>query len=228
MMKLLLLTLLIISGVCVPHLSRAQVSIGARGGAVYSRPTTLTNAPSRFVPSETVNGASAALVLEVSLADRVTLLVEPGFVRKGMNIGWERDYYVVDGVAYWVGGHPFVDRWNTTVDYIELPICLKMSFLDGPIHPYLTAGSGIAYKLKESYTVTGVSYSQERYPDAGFYARYDVTLQTGAGISYCALDPVSVLVDGRYSFGLNNVDRIGWLGMKSAEWRISGGIMVGL
>jgi hypothetical protein len=229
MTRPMLLLLLIASGVCVPHQSWAQVSIGARGGIVYSWPSTNPMYPPTSMTSETVKGSEAGLVVEIRLADHVSFLLEPGYIRKGMKVGWQYTVYGYDfdRRAYFPA-YTLTGQWSATADYLELPLSLKMSFLDGPVRPYLIAGSAIAYKMKESFTSTGSEYYDNLNIDMGFYTRYDVTLQLGAGISYLFLDPVSIFTDGRYSVGLNNIDLTGRLGMKSAEWRISGGIMVEL
>jgi hypothetical protein len=228
MKRQMILVLLIASAVCVPHPTWAQISIGARGGIVYSRPSTNPMYPSTSMTSETAKGSEAGLVVEIRLAENVSFLVEPGYVRKGMNVDWSYTVYGVD-ISRWVSIPLYTNtgQWSATADYIELPLSLKMSFFDGPLRPYLVAGSCIAYKIKESFTSTGLP-DENPNTDMGVYARYDVTLQVGAGISYVFLDPLSVFLDGRYSLGLNNIDLMGRLGMKSAEWRITGGIMVEL
>jgi hypothetical protein len=229
MKRQMILFLLFASGVCVPHQTWAQISIGARGGITYSRPSTHPMYPSTSMTSETVQGPEAGLVVEIRLADNVSFLLEPGYIRKGMNVSWQYTVYGFDDTRrVYIPFYANTGQWSATADYIELPLSLKMSFFDGPVRPYLIAGSGIAYKIKESFTATGSPYYENPYSDMGFYTRYDVTLQLGAGMSYVFLDPLSAFLDGRYSVGLNNIDISGRLGMKSAEWRFYGGIMVEL
>jgi hypothetical protein len=226
---LLLLPLFLISTVWMRNLTWAQISLGARGGIVSSRPTIDPYLPATYTQSRALNGPAVGVVIEFRLTDNVSFLLEPGYVRKRMNVSWQ---YPVNGYDFsrrvYFTSYTNTGKWPATADYVEIPLSLKMRFLGGPVHPYITAGSAIAYKIKESFTATGTFHNWYTDPDVGFYNRYDVTVQIGAGISYLLLDPASLFAEGRYSFGLNTVDRFGLLGMKSAEWRISGGVMVEL
>jgi hypothetical protein len=58
--------------------------------------------------------------------------------------------------------------------------------------------------------------------------RYDVSLNAGAGCLWKFAPPVAVLVEARYSLGLNQVSAQGSGQMHSSDFRLEAGLMFGL
>ncbi len=195
-----------------PLAASAQILIGVRGGPLLSQPTIGKDDVATFASTRAVDGFSLGATIQLPMTGNVALVIEPGYVRKGLKVAFEPAV--------------FLNEWTTRLEYIELPFSLKLSFLNESVRPYITAGSAVAYKLTETSTLSGNGQQSIELPEQ--FARYDVTLTLGGGFSLAILDLASFFIDGRYSFGLNNIDKTGAAGIKSAEWRIAGGFMVAL
>ncbi len=196
-----------------PLVATAQLSLGIRGGPLFSRPSIGETDVSKYVSVRSLTGFSLGAVIQIRLTDNVALVAEPGFVRKGLDLVPEPNQFFTD--------------WVFDLDYVELPVNLKMTFTPGTVQPYVTVGSAVAYKVSEDWTVTTRS-TQQAADQADVFSRYDVTAVVGGGLSLAMFDPVSLVIDGRYSFGLNYIEKTGSGRIRSAEWRLGTGVVVRL
>lgn len=80
-------------------------------------------------------------------------------------------------------------------------------------------GPGVAYRVSQE---TDAGSSGGSIPD--FYVRYDVTMNGGGGLLYRVAGPVSVLLEARYSIGLNQVNASGSGQLRSSDIRLIAGL----
>lgn len=182
------------------------LSIGIKGGMLYSDPTTSEGIPPGAYLELRSKHVTFGGILEIPLDDPVDLVVEPAFVRRSASMIL-----------------PFFSTTFSevfTADYLEIPVSLKMTFPWGPLQPYAIVGAGAAYKVTErhEFTVPGFTSSD-------MYSRYDVALHIGGGVSYPILPGMSALIDVRYVRGFNQANLSGPAGMKSSEFRGGVGIL---
>ena len=189
--------------------AQEPVSFGITGGPVFSKPllSEFGSLPAGTTTSSTF--ASVSGILRVPLKGTLFIQSEPAYVRKGLV--WHETLY---GYAY---------SLTASADYVELPVFLGTSFILGPISTYLMIGPGVAYKLSEK-TDFGVNWGST--PD--LYVRYDVSLNGGGGLLYRVAQPASILLEARYSFGLNQVNESGSGMLRSSEIRLAAGLLFNL
>ncbi|MEN6559516.1 MAG: porin family protein [Acidobacteriota bacterium] len=96
------------------------------------------------------------------------------------------------------------------VDYVEVPVLVKYSFLSGPAKPFLYAGPSFSYLLK-GRSGYDIDYLTSDEPDMNYY--YDTTDSYkktelagvfGAGVDI-KLPKVILSLEGRYHLGLSNI-----------------------
>ncbi len=96
---------------------------------------------------------------------------------------------------------------NTTADvhinYLELPVLVKISFGSETIKGYVNAGPSIGYALSGK-TKIGSTTSKITFDDTD--NRTDFGLQFGGGVGFQA-GPGSILLDLRYGYGLTNTSK---------------------
>jgi hypothetical protein len=189
-------------------LAGGPVSFGISAGAVFSKPTLSEYGPSTFTDSRVTN-ATFGVLARVPLEGEVSLQFEPAFIRKGF-AGSEN----VLGYVYGVSG---------SADYIELPVLLSVSFPAGILAPYVIVGPSLAYKVSETWDL---SFAQG--PPPYFYERYDVSLNAGGGLLLRAGERFSLVIQARYSFGLNQVNTSGSGALRSSEIRLGAGLLINL
>ena len=197
--------------VIFPLMATAQISLGVRGGPLFSKPTIGESSVSSHLSVRSMTGFSVGAVVQVRMTEKVALVFEPGFVRKGLDMVPEPNQLFSERVF--------------GLDYVELPVNLKMTFTRGAVQPFVTLGSALAYKVSESWTIkTGSTEQPADQPDV--FARYDVTALLGGGLSVAIADPIAFVIDGRYSFGLNYIEETGAARIRSAEWRLGAGMLL--
>ncbi len=188
-------------------LAQDPVALGVAAGGVFSKPMLSYN------PLPTANSmttyASAGAVIRIPLEGRFFVQSEPSFLRKGVKLN--ESYY----------GYTFA--FQARADYLEVPVMLGLSMDLGSFSPYFLIGPSVAYKLSESWDL-GFASGSSPY----VYTRYDVSLNGGVGFLYKMAPPVSVLLEGRYSLGLNQTNAQGSGQMHSSDFRLQAGLMFSL
>jgi len=96
------------------------------------------------------------------------------------------------------------------LDYVEVPILVKYSFLSGPAKPFLYAGASFS-SLLEAWNRFDVEFVAETEPDVAqltemedSFKKTELAGVLGAGIDI-KVPKVTVSLEGRYHLGLTNL-----------------------
>ncbi len=134
--------------------------------------------------------------------------------------------YTQKGTEFSVGTFSTAYRFA----YLEIPILFKVKFLESAFKPYLLGGVVSAFTLAAG--VESVVNGQRLSGDVRSLAGdVDFLLEGGGGIEYQLSPNFSVLVDARYSFGLQNLlKEVGAVGaqnikLQARDVKILGGLL---
>lgn len=148
----------------------------------------------RPLKSSSITAYWGGFVFELGLTDRVSVLVEPMYLRKGGRFEYQ---------------FPFVGLVEAEPkgDYLEIPLLLKFSALTGRLRPYLIAGASFGFRMHADIRVQIEDQSGEF--DAGEVTEpHDRSLLFGGGVEL-RLDAFSVFAEARTSLGQSDVWRGG-------------------
>lgn len=143
-------------------------------------------------------------ILTYNFSPMLALQFEPAYVQKGA---------IVD-FPYSEGGLTADIEASVSANYLDIPILLKVSLLNGPIRPYLLAGGSVALllgdaKIKvEKATINGQDVislipPEEREQTLELKTT-DYILCFGGGITI-PLSLFELFIEGRYDLGMTNV-----------------------
>ncbi|HEY6190735.1 MAG TPA: porin family protein [Bacteroidota bacterium] len=118
-------------------------------------------------------------IVQADLTSLLFLRIEPMYVQKGTKL--RIDYSVF-------AGPPLSTTQPLKLEFLELPVTLGIQFGEGALRPHLFAGPNIGYMLTRGYS------------------RIDFALDAGLGGEYALSSACSILLDVRYSAGLNNLN----------------------
>ena len=179
MNKIITIILLIISLVPIS----AQTRIGLTGGINFSNIESGNSISPEF---RSINTLSAGAVINVSLSDKLSFLLEPQYMERGADLN-------IPGL--------FAPGLQIRLTYIEVPILLK--FTTGKeLKPYLIAGPTIAFNLSSEFGIDMFGF--EIMADVSEITR-DVNpgLCIGGGLGY-ETDAITLFVEVKYNYFLNN------------------------
>ncbi|MGH7495503.1 MAG: outer membrane beta-barrel protein [bacterium] len=179
--------------------AQAQVRLGVIGGlnlANISFDPTLDPNTSR----STAFGAGG--VLQFRLAENLALQLEPMYLQKGARQeGSFSDTEFDSSLSFKVDV-------KAKLNYLELPVMLKLAIGTGSTRPYVMAGPTIGFRLSAKYagSVSGPGFNQEIDEDFKDQTKsMDFGLGFGAGVSFPA-GRNTIFVQGRYALGLANIN----------------------
>ncbi len=122
------------------------------------------------------------------------------------------------------------ESWAEKLTYLQIPILLKISPIDGAFSPCVFAGPNIGFKLSASAITDSTGRSQTADQNTLFKS-LDLGLDAGGGLSVKVLPFAYLFADVRYTFGLidvyHNVTTSGARDLKSRDIKWTGGLMVG-
>ena len=137
MKNLFLLSIIVLLTLFIPLLN-AQVHLGLQAGANLAD---VTMDPTQSgVETSIRTGFMFGGILIYSFSPMWGLQVEPAYVQKGAKVDQTE---TEDGMTLKLGR-------TLNADYLDIPILLKASFGDGPVKPYLLAGTTIAFLLGDA------------------------------------------------------------------------------
>jgi hypothetical protein len=109
--------------------------------------------------------------------------------------------YVTKGGSWEEGG----ESGDLSIDYVEVPVLFVLPLGQGTgVRPSLYAGPAFAYEAGCSVSIGGLSIDC----DDGDQKKFDVGAMLGGGLAFPA-GPGSILVEGRFTFGLRNLAEVG-------------------
>lgn len=94
--------------------------------------------------------------------------------------------------------------YRVDYDYLELPILAKYNLTKDSYSPYFIAGGNISYLISAISVKTKPSFEKTDIIDGSETFDYGILL--GGGIDF-SIYKYMVFVEGRYSFGLNNITK---------------------
>ncbi len=167
---------------------RAETRVGILGGANFATLNFSRVDPEVSLRSKTFFGAG--ILVETVFSDKLSLQLEPMFLEKGGKIEI-RDFFGENAVG------------SLRFSYIELPVLLRLSKPSGKARPYLILGPSVGYRFraKAKDEITG----EETDVDEDI-EKWDFGVGAGGGLSVPA-GRASVFVEGRYTWGLTNVNK---------------------
>ena len=131
----------------------------------------------------------AGLVAEMAIGNSgFAIQAEPMYVQKGAQVK-----------TPFLKAEADVPEIDFKMNYIELPILAKYSFDLGALRPYLVAGPEFGWMLTAKSAGLDVK-------DA--YDEFDFLATGGLGLDIEATDMVFIFVEGRYNYGLYNINTV--------------------
>lgn len=178
--------ILALVAVAVP--SHAKTRVGALGGLSLARLHFSPDEPG--VSFGTATGFAGGVLVDVGLGKRLALNFEPMYVRKGGEINVALGDSFAEGFAV-----------SLRLDYLELPVLLKVRFGEGGVRPYLLAGPTAGYRLSAKATAEG-----ETMDTKDTFEEWDFGISAGAGLAFPA-GKATAFLEARYGLGLVNVGK---------------------
>ncbi len=160
----------------------AQMRLGVKAG--YSRPS-YGGSDAANAGTEAMNTFSGGVFLTVPVAPFLALQPEVLYAPKGaqMTVG------TLTG--------------KNKVDYLEVPVLLKLMVPVPALHPSVFAGPYVGYKIRCNVEAAGVSAS---CGDADTFKSTDFGATFGAGIEMPLLPKINALLDARYDLGFSKIE----------------------
>ena len=162
--------------------ANAATRVGIQGGGSFS--TFQTSPQEEGVDFGTRTGLVVGAVVDLGLGRRLTLRLEPAYAQRGSEL-----------VLRLFGEE---SRGKLKLEYVELPVLLKVGLSGGRIQPYLIGGPTLAYRLSAK---TQAEAESEDVSES--FQRWDFGIAAGGGLEFPA-GSASVFLEGRYNFGLTN------------------------
>lgn len=194
MKKLSAVLLVVLTLACLAPQAGAA-TIGLKGGLNFSNVTIKTT--STDIPDfKNQTGLVGGIFVNFKLGP-VSIQPEVLYSRRGLS------YQEVEDVDVDVTG-------RMLLDYVEVPVLVKYSFLSGPAKPFLYAGPSFSYLLKarQGYDVHYLTGEEPdyfyRYDMDEYFKKTELAGVFGAGIDI-KLPKAVLSLEGRYHLGLSNV-----------------------
>jgi len=185
-----------------------SVKLGVRGGINIAN---LSFDPeiSTILPGMSNSNRTVFLVggiLQLDLAGPVSLVVEPTYIQKGVNVEGNNILFEIEGQQYQLNNL----KVSYKLEYLEIPVLLKVNIPLPMVKPYAEVGPTIGLNLSSSFT-TDITYAgQDMSEDTDNKDNTSSTefgLAFGAGVEYSISPLVSFVIDGRYSLGLSDLSK---------------------
>lgn len=134
-------------------------------------------------------------------------------------------WYVMKGTSYGTVTDPMIGHTTYTgtyellfaVDYLELPVLLRTEIASGPVRPVLMFGPVIGWKVLEKFRMNGVGEDDLEAPNHAGRA-----LDIGGTAGFAMELGPAVVVEGRYTRSLNNVQKPQYEGVfKNTDFRFN-------
>ncbi|MCB0551099.1 MAG: PorT family protein [Phaeodactylibacter sp.] len=131
----------------------------------------------------------AGLIVEVAIGNSgFAIQGEPLYVQKGAVVKTPFFKSEID-----------VPETDLKMNYIELPILAKYSFDLGALRPYVVAGPEFGWMLNAKHI--GLDVKDE-------FDEFDFLATAGLGLDVEVTDMIFIFAEGRYNYGLNNINAV--------------------
>ena len=202
-MKTYVITLLLAVLLASPLLSFARCQIGMVGGLSMAK----IQVEGLQTDFSYHRGFEIGGILDIVLSDYASIYLEPRYVQKGVRIHQTLPFYGrVDG--------------DGMIDYIQIPVSLKIAYTESDIRPYLFVGPSFGFLLGSRFQ--GESDGQSIDADVGGITKgFDVGLGAGTGIGF-AMGAFVVFSEIRYVVSYADVLADGTIVINGQEETVSG------
>lgn len=131
-----------------------------------------------------------------------------GFVRFGMmGLGMQGEILALTKGAKIEDG---ANHAETKITYIEVPVLARFGLGTGNMAPYLMVGPSFAFEIScnGSFTISGVTQSDkcESGGQNSMRRKFDLGATGVAGLEF-RMGPGALLIEGRYTHGLTNLNK---------------------
>ncbi|MCG3154164.1 MAG: hypothetical protein DKINENOH_00758 [bacterium] len=191
-----MVALLSVLGLTIP--ASAQVQVGVMGGLNLAK---LNVDPDMGLDISNRTAFGAGGVLQVGLAENLSLQLQPMYLQKGAK--GEGEFSDPES------GLSGKAETTAKAAFLEVPAMLKFNLSSGNTKPYIMAGPMIGFLLsnKQEIKITGSGFEDysEEVDIKDETKSIDFGLGFGAGVSFPAGNN-SLFVEGRYALGLTNLN----------------------
>lgn len=211
----LVLVCVVAIAAALPAFAQEGVWLAVKGGYGSPSPDVSTALPILKGTSDS-GGVVAGLGVEGGWWKNLTLEGEILYVqRKATNT-----YF---GGTNSQGGYQGDVTAEYTFTTLEIPLHIKYAFTQGAVRPFVLAGISTAIPLKiESENRADGRTSTEDAKDQ--FSKAWFALEGGLGVEFQAGSTVSIVLDGRYVYGLTNTPALSGDTWKMRDWRALAGI----
>lgn len=178
----ILATVLLITGTLT--FLQAQIGLGLRGGLTWAK-AELEEDNDKF-NNDYLLGYTGSLFAEIGISDAFAIQPEVSFLQKGYKNTIEDD-----------GKY----ERKLLMNYLEVPVLAKWRIGSETIKAQLLLGPTVGYALDGTIKANG----EKTDIDFDDVKRLDIGVLVGAGFDI-PLGPGSVFVDGRYGWGITNLN----------------------
>ncbi len=178
--------------------TEAQVRTGFIGGLNFSE---VKQSSANIPDLDGITTFEIGAIIDIPVSQSLSVYLEPMYINKGTGLGVQLDGINIGDNNINIGS---VDLGlDLELSSIEIPVFLKYEFDNKYIRPYFLGGAVIGFntnsKLKLSAFGLGYSTDIDDFTESIEYG-----LSFGGGINI-PIDQVIISIEGRYTFGLNNV-----------------------
>jgi hypothetical protein len=144
-------------------------------------------------------GFVVGTLAEIGFSEFWSIQLEPRYIQKGMK---ETGIPVTIDDPNPVG---YVDQ-TIALDYLEVPVLLKVKFGTSDFRPFAFAGPSIAFRLSARQNLEGYPINGPTDSDLGsLYQSIDASFEIGGGTEYQISTFTAMFGGVRYSMGLSNL-----------------------
>jgi hypothetical protein len=185
----------------------AQVRLGVRGGILSNafnyEGDALIDSLSEYYKNR--SGVVAGLVLEARSGDKFAIQTGIDYAERGHDFNLTTSFLGIDATTI----------TEVQINYLEIPVLLKLGMPIGPLRIDLMAGPSFGYGLSgTSFTRSSIGSTvllEDKvalFEDETEYERFNLMGQAGAMITL-NLGRTSIFVDGRYHHGFTDIQNTG-------------------
>lgn len=165
----------------------SQTYIGATGGLMSS---SLSGDAPKDASYSSKTGFSGGLIADFTLTEDIVLSIQPRFLQKGTS------------VAYDIGEYDLRDSLTATLDYVSLPIMVKINSLNKKI--YFSTGLDFGYLMNS--TVENIVDGSTK-DVSNLFKTIDISATFGFGVNIPIGSPI-ISLELRYMQSLLNLSDI--------------------
>ena len=173
-----------------------NLAVGVKGGMTMSRMSFSPNVQQKFL-----NGMLAGFAVRYTEENHFGLIGELNIQQRG----WQEDFE----------GEPFT--YSRTLTYVQIPLLTHIYFGSDRMKGFVNLGPSVGYMISESIS-SNFDYRNpgavEGFPIANRHVnqmsmdiknRFDYGITAGAGVEFIIRKKHSVMLEGRYYYGLGNI-----------------------